>query len=596
MRSPTHLHPRLDGAALSVLAAAAVLFAGLVAAFILASGDSSQRVLMAAVAVVVLQVVLVLAIAAITLGSSRTRLYGIQSLAFAAALTFLAAAIVIGGPGSGVADALRSPLTIAAALMLVLFDTGRPSTWADRWVTLPAAAAAVLLYGAIFLLGPVTVTAWSGVFCLEGCPPTGLSASAAPGLQDALELAYAALRGVVFVGVAAGIVVRMRRARGVQRATLVPVAVVGVMVVTTGLMGVVVGLASPGAALPEWLQPGSFTRVLVPVGVAIALLLGQSARRRLKADLDSLRVVTSLPAAEQVVRRALSDPSARIHTADTPPESAVLQQTPLAAPVAGNIGYLLTSPGVTGSDPAGFADVVEATSVALSAMSVDRRIAELERALDRADAKSRGIADEARRQAEQAIHDTAQARIVLMRGHLNRLARDGSASASQVQDELALLAQQADAALADIRSAVMGMRPVAPGQLVPALREDARALPMPIAVDDHGIGALPTPCELAMHYGLREALQNAIKHAGSEVSVRVVLGRDPSGFAWAEVADDGCGFDPDATATRGLGDLRRRLDGLGGSLHVRSVPGAGTTVRMTVPTDTAQPARDAFSR
>src|SRR6266536_2013585 len=53
------------------------------------------------------------------------------------------------------------------------------------------------------------------------------------------------------------------------------------------------------------------------------------------------------------------------------------------------------------------------------------------------------------------------------------------------------------------------------------------------------------------------------------------------------VRDDGVGFDPAARAIRerrlGLTSMRERAEALAGTLTVESVPGAGTTVRATVP-------------
>lgn len=596
MPTRTHRHLSLDGSAFAVIVVAGLLLAGLIAAFILSAADSSERVLLAAVAVVVLQVVLVLAIAAATLGQPRTRLYGAEALVFAAGLTVLAAAIVVGGAGSGAADALRSPLAIAAVLMVVLFDSGRPATRVDRWVTVPSALLALLVFGAIFLLGPVTVSSWSGVFCLEGCPPTGFSASAAPGLQEGLQVVYIVLRGVMFVGLGAGLWVRTRRASGVQRARLLPVAIVGWLVVLAGLMGVIAALASPQSGLPQWLQPGSFTRVLVPVGLGIALVAGHSARRRLASDLEALRLSGDVSTAEAIVRRALADPTARVVPSPASPLDNALQGEVLRGADGAMIGILVTQPERRVADPETYADVISATTFALEAIALDRRMDELEADLTRARADSQAVADEARRQVEQALHDTAQARIVLLRGHLRRLAADAVTPSAQVQEELVLLATQADTALADIRVALMGVRPIPPGQLVPALRDDVRALSIPVAVDDRGIGALPADAELAVHFGVREALQNALKHAGERASIRISLGRDPTGFAWVEVTDDGSGFIPGTAPERGLAGLRHRLRGVGGDLHVRSAPGRGTTVRMTVPLAMPQAPSDVLSR
>lgn len=82
---------------------------------------------------------------------------------------------------------------------------------------------------------------------------------------------------------------------------------------------------------------------------------------------------------------------------------------------------------------------------------------------------------------------------------------------------------------------------------------------------------------------LIEALTNWRKHApGSAVTIR---------FDWAEsavtvaVSDDGPGFDTAATADGRLGQLtmRERAALIGAAFAVRSHPGAGTTVELTIP-------------
>jgi signal transduction histidine kinase len=55
------------------------------------------------------------------------------------------------------------------------------------------------------------------------------------------------------------------------------------------------------------------------------------------------------------------------------------------------------------------------------------------------------------------------------------------------------------------------------------------------------------------------------------------------------VTDDGRGFDPEAAQARarrrlGLASMRERAQAAGGQLAVTSRPGAGTTVRLEVPT------------
>jgi signal transduction histidine kinase len=52
-----------------------------------------------------------------------------------------------------------------------------------------------------------------------------------------------------------------------------------------------------------------------------------------------------------------------------------------------------------------------------------------------------------------------------------------------------------------------------------------------------------------------------------------------------EIADNGTGFDPALVAAGlGLTSMRERAAAVGGVLRISSAPGAGTTVRMEVPT------------
>ena len=83
----------------------------------------------------------------------------------------------------------------------------------------------------------------------------------------------------------------------------------------------------------------------------------------------------------------------------------------------------------------------------------------------------------------------------------------------------------------------------------------------------------------------QEALQNALRHAGPR-RLGVRLGRR-DGRLELEVADDGAGFDPADPALRsrrlGLTSMEERAQRLGGTLEIRSAPGAGTTVRLEAP-------------
>ncbi len=82
---------------------------------------------------------------------------------------------------------------------------------------------------------------------------------------------------------------------------------------------------------------------------------------------------------------------------------------------------------------------------------------------------------------------------------------------------------------------------------------------------------------------IQECLSNARKHAGA-ASVHVEMQRGPS-YVF-RVRDDGHGFDPAQVTSDmhvGLRIMRERAHRIGGSLSVRSQPGAGTEVALELP-------------
>jgi signal transduction histidine kinase len=80
----------------------------------------------------------------------------------------------------------------------------------------------------------------------------------------------------------------------------------------------------------------------------------------------------------------------------------------------------------------------------------------------------------------------------------------------------------------------------------------------------------------------QEALQNALKHAHAS-RLKVALHGEDGGLL-LEVEDDGVGFDPEGAASRsrrlGLTSMEERARRIGGTLEIRSTPGAGTTVSL----------------
>ena len=111
----------------------------------------------------------------------------------------------------------------------------------------------------------------------------------------------------------------------------------------------------------------------------------------------------------------------------------------------------------------------------------------------------------------------------------------------------------------------------------------ARRTGLSVTVEDAALlDGLSEPARLAALRIVQESLTNAAKHAGaSSVFVRLTKSH---GRVTVEVRDDGAGFDPGASGSGiGLASMRERAAGQSGGLAVRSEPGAGTTVTLTLP-------------
>ena len=118
--------------------------------------------------------------------------------------------------------------------------------------------------------------------------------------------------------------------------------------------------------------------------------------------------------------------------------------------------------------------------------------------------------------------------------------------------------------------------------LVVALESQARKATVPVTVDAERIGRYPQDIESALYFCTLEALQNVQKYASAS-AVRVRL-REDGGHVHVDVIDDGRGFDLSIVRRgAGLTNMEDRLDALGGSLHLESTLGGGTTLRAAVP-------------
>lgn len=203
-----------------------------------------------------------------------------------------------------------------------------------------------------------------------------------------------------------------------------------------------------------------------------------------------------------------------------------------------------------------------------------------------------------RRRLAADIHDGISQRLVTLSYWLDAAARavaDGAGRPSKFAvDHLAKARELVDLTLQEARAAIGGLRPPVLDDLGLAggLASLAGSIPEPGIEIDLAQDRLPDHIELALYRIAQECLQNVVKHArASRARLTFAVVRDgDTEFARLEIVDDGIGFDTfehplgsDEMGGYGLLSMAERAEIVGGRLHIRSRPGAGTAVTATIP-------------
>jgi signal transduction histidine kinase len=189
------------------------------------------------------------------------------------------------------------------------------------------------------------------------------------------------------------------------------------------------------------------------------------------------------------------------------------------------------------------------------------------------------VRDEERRRLERRLHDGAEARLGELAVTLHRGRR--STTDQRTREQITHADDQLTRTLEELRRLAHGLHPreLAEHGLADALAALAKDLPVPVDLDV-ATTQLPERVAVAVYFVCAEALVNVAKHAAaSRVAVTVTVAEDQ---VWVEVADDGVGG-ADLGGGSGLRGLADRVETLGGTLRVDSVPGQGTRLAAEIP-------------
>jgi signal transduction histidine kinase len=210
--------------------------------------------------------------------------------------------------------------------------------------------------------------------------------------------------------------------------------------------------------------------------------------------------------------------------------------------------------------------------------------AESRAALAASRARIVAAADEARRRIERDLHDGTQQRLVSLMLELRAAEATLPPEVDELTSQLARTERGLAGVLEELREISRGIHPaiLSRGGLGPALRALARGSGVPVELELRAERRLPEHVEVAAYHVVSEALTNVAKHAHASV-VNVELDVHDAIVRLA-IRDDGLGG-ADPGHGSGLIGLSDRIEALGGTLHVTSPAGSGTTLLIQIPAE-----------
>jgi signal transduction histidine kinase len=357
-----------------------------------------------------------------------------------------------------------------------------------------------------------------------------------------------------------------------------------------------------------WLQDGSITDALHRVGAVLPV--GDALARWMLALPGSVLAAWGLLVSARMVA-----PVAR------PPVVAGLRVAAIAFGIYAVVGGLVSQPAPF--PPASFlnsVNVVDALGIPIEVirsvtglaiavaiiLALDLFEQETDRAL--ADARRRELLARERERIGRDLHDGIIQSIYAAGLHLEEASASldpadeaPRARIRTVLDELERISGDIRRMIFDLRSASLESRDAE--EIVRGVADEMRANTL-VTLDLRVTGAERPQLGHEQAEELRqlvhEAFSNILRHAQARrVEVRLAA---TASRVTLEIRDDGVGFEPAADTgqgdghSQGIANMRRRAELLGAELRIRSTPGQGTSLSLTMPVPGAARRDDSSSR
>jgi signal transduction histidine kinase len=191
------------------------------------------------------------------------------------------------------------------------------------------------------------------------------------------------------------------------------------------------------------------------------------------------------------------------------------------------------------------------------------------------------------------LHDGAIQSLYGLGLQLELAAEQVDTAPQEAKERVSRSVDRLNAAIADLRNYVLGLRPIRGSdrplaESLPILASQIATnalLDIDASVDPVAESGLDAAGREAVFYVAADALGNVARHARAR-HVGLSLRRGGDAIV-LEIIDDGVGYDTTrSVGGLGLRNMRERAFNAGGQLDVTSTPGAGTRLRLRIPVRT----------